>query len=369
MESQSRLSHSPSDFLIDGFLTRKIKSKNKILLDHTTGLQLIERVHLHYGHISSHHIYNTLKNFYHFKDMYRHICAFTASYKICLCNKTRCRNTSGLLGHLGPATRAFEIMSLDTVGGFGGRRSTKRYLHILVDHFTRYAYVLPSTGQTSADLIRLLRIALREHPIETLLTDQYGGLTSKEFTNFVKSENIQHLFTAVDHPESNGLNERLNQSLVNRIRCRINESRTKIAWSSLAYKCTAEYNSTLHSATGFSPTYLLFGQRDLISPLDSLSPNTYASDLEIAYNNSLISHNRNKLRLDRYRTQVIFSPGDYVYIANGNKLNRDKLDPVRLGPFIVHRRLSNSLHEINISHKPNNVATRLYHISKIFSCA
>jgi len=91
LESQSRLSHSPSDFLIDGFLTRKIKSKNKILLDHTTGLQLIERVHLHYGHSGSHHIYNTLKNFYHFKDMYRHICAFTASCKICLCNKTRCR--------------------------------------------------------------------------------------------------------------------------------------------------------------------------------------------------------------------------------------------------------------------------------------
>ncbi|VVC30482.1 Hypothetical protein CINCED_3A012389 [Cinara cedri] len=40
----------------------------------------------------------------------------------------------GLMSQLGPATKPFEIVSIDTIGGFDGRRSTKRYLHLLVDH-------------------------------------------------------------------------------------------------------------------------------------------------------------------------------------------------------------------------------------------
>jgi len=53
----------------------------------------------------------------------------------CTKNKTRGQNKYGLMSHLGPATKPFEIVSIDTIGGFGGSRSTKRYLHLLVDHF------------------------------------------------------------------------------------------------------------------------------------------------------------------------------------------------------------------------------------------
>lgn len=40
--------------------------------------------------------------------------------------------------HLGPATYSFEIVSIDTTGGFGGSCSTIIYLYLLVDHFTKY---------------------------------------------------------------------------------------------------------------------------------------------------------------------------------------------------------------------------------------
>lgn len=142
--------------------------------------------------------------------MYSKIFAFTSSCNVCFCNKTRRRNLKDILGHLGSPSRPFEIMSLNTVGGFGDRRSAKRYLHILVDHFTCYVSILTSANQTNSEFIRLVRLALRVNSIETLLTDQYGGLAANEFANFMESENIQHLFTTVDHPESNSLNERVN---------------------------------------------------------------------------------------------------------------------------------------------------------------
>ena len=48
------------------------------------------------------------------------------------------------MSHLEPATRSFEIVSIDTIGVFGGSRSTKKYLHLLVYHFTRYAFIVTS---------------------------------------------------------------------------------------------------------------------------------------------------------------------------------------------------------------------------------
>lgn len=60
-----------------------------------------------------------------------------------------------------------------------------------------------------------------------ILSDQYPGINSKEFKQFLDEKNIPLVFTAVNAPFSNGLNERLNQTIVNKIRCKINENAKK----------------------------------------------------------------------------------------------------------------------------------------------
>lgn len=231
---QSTLPGFPYNFRKDGILKRKVRGREKILIPEQNGIQLLRKVHIEFGHIGFLKIYEILKNYYFFPRMYKYALKITAFYEVCLCNKTRRKTEVGTVGHFGPAERPFQIMSLDTVSGFGGRRSTNKYLHILVDHFTRFAYVLTSPNQNSSVFIKLISKALNDHHIDTLLTDQYGGLSSKEFLNFLKDQNIKHYFTVVDHPSSNGPNERLNQTLVNRIRCKLNETRGNSAWSRIA---------------------------------------------------------------------------------------------------------------------------------------
>lgn len=65
----------------------------------------------------------------------------------------------------------------------------------------------------------------KDEKIGMVLTDQYLGINSKEFEDFLEEEKIPLIFTAVNSPFSNGLNERLNQTLVNKIRCTINDKR------------------------------------------------------------------------------------------------------------------------------------------------
>ncbi|KAK0157207.1 hypothetical protein PV328_011748 [Microctonus aethiopoides] len=96
--------------------------------------------------------------------------------------------------------------------------------------------------------------------ISLILADQYPGINSKELKSFLNEKNIQLVFTAVNSPFSNGLNERLNQTLINKIRCKINEEdKQKKAWSTIAHFCTKRYNKTEHTVTGFAPLYLMNG--------------------------------------------------------------------------------------------------------------
>lgn len=101
-----------------------------------------------------------------------------------------------------------------------------------------------------------------------LLTDQYPGINSKEFKQFLKKENIRMIFTAVDALFSNGHNERLNQTLVNKIGCRINENYKKTVGTTIAQKCVEKYYETEHSVTKFAPKYLLKGGNLSVLPLE-----------------------------------------------------------------------------------------------------
>lgn len=211
---------------------------------------------------------NKITPFYTAKNIITNIKKLCDECDICIKNKSRKNPKFGLMSHLGPATRPFEIVSIDTIGGFGGSRSTKKYLHLLVDHFTRYAYILTSKNQNSNDCIKLIEKVTQSNNIDMLLTDQYPGINSKEFKDFLKKRNITMIFTAVDAPFSNGLNERLNQTLVNRIRCTVNEGDKKTAWTTIAQKCVEKYNETEHTVTKFTPKYLLEGQKIDILPLE-----------------------------------------------------------------------------------------------------
>lgn len=155
-------------------------------------------------------------------------------------------------------------MSLHTAGGFGNRRSTKKYMHLLVDHFTRFAYISTSSTQNAKDFFKLVNLINKGNRIDTLLTDQYGAFTSNEFEKYINGKGINHIITATGNPESHGLNERLNQTIKNRLRCKNNTKNENRAWSTLAQECVNEYNDTVHSITRFSPRYLM---EDIAFPL------------------------------------------------------------------------------------------------------
>ena len=84
------------------------------------------------------------------------------------------------------------------------------------------------------------------------------------------------------------------------------------------------------------------------------------SDRKLALERTLQFHRYNKLRYDKGKLDIPFANGDLVLVDNGNKLNRNKLDPLRFGPFKITRTLCNNVYELVIKKRK-----KLYHASKL----
>jgi len=154
------------------------------LVSQELGKKIVERIHEEYGHLGTQQMLATSRPYYYFKNLDETVHEYCQSCHTCVTNKTRRGRAIGLLSRLGPATRPYEIMSIDTVGGFGGCGSIAGYIHILEDHFTRYVWILTSKGQTSREFIRLIEPLAETQDIMMLLVDQYTGINS-EFSHML----------------------------------------------------------------------------------------------------------------------------------------------------------------------------------------
>ena len=146
-----------------------MKKKEKIILSEEFSKTIIKLVNEDLCHIGIRQMQKKISPIYTAKNLTTNIFNICKNCETCKKNKTRCQGKFVLMSLLGPATKPFEIMSIDTIGGFGGSRSTKKYLHLLVDHFTRYAFALTSKTQNANDFIKLLKKVLETDEVGIIL--------------------------------------------------------------------------------------------------------------------------------------------------------------------------------------------------------
>src|SRR5260370_31494515 len=100
----------------------------------------------------------------------------------------------------------------------------------------------------------------------------------------------------------------MNQTIVTRLRCKLNDNNEAKCWPKLLEMVTNEYNKTPHSVTGFSPQYLMYG----LLPYPALSdtiPDMHKAR-EISFQNSIKNHELNKKYYDRNHQEFSFIKDD-----------------------------------------------------------
>ncbi|GFX10289.1 transposon Ty3-G Gag-Pol polyprotein [Trichonephila clavipes] len=199
----------------------------------------------------------------------------------------------------------------------------------------------------------------------TLHPVSFHSRTLREFKRFLRNYNVKQLLTTSHHPQTNGKCERVNQSIVTKLRCKVNSSPTKIPWTKILEQVINEYNLTPHSVTKFSPAYLLFGTLSYTPPLAQNQVYPPVEEARKLAKNTIKYHEKNKIKYDAHFIDSPFEPGDLVIYEKFNYPNRRKLSPIFSGPYEIVQKLSDVNYEIT---KPNALTkkpTEIVHISKL----
>ncbi|XP_039747900.1 uncharacterized protein K02A2.6-like [Pararge aegeria] len=150
---------------------------------------------------------------------------------------------------------------------FAGPFMNKTFL-IVVDAFSKWPEVLMTNSTNSASVIRHLRNLFATHGIcETLVSDNGTSFVSAEMKLFLESNKIRHVTSAPYHPATNGLAERMVQTVKEKLRKMDGSWEIKIPNMLLGLRVTP------CSKTNKSPSELLMNRR-LRTVLDSLHPDS-----------------------------------------------------------------------------------------------
>lgn len=336
----------------NGFIGKPKGSRFRYYIPPDVAQEILWEIHEKFGHIGHVQMSEHFAMKYYTEKMNQIIVEIINSCDACL--RTKQGPSYGTLGRIGPSKTPFDIIFIDTVGGMSGN-SNKRYLHLAIDAMSRYIWGYASKTQTYRDFENLVKIIQKDGKPKLIVADRYVAIKSFGFKKYLQDNGIELMFTPIDHPQSNGMVERANQTITRRLRCKtlMNPSQ---AWTTSAKMVIEEYNKTIHTVTKFPPIYLLFGYDEE----ELYKEKTLDQNRLQAIQNSDTSHIRNKEYYDQKIKNISFNKGEYVLIVRTNKLNRRKLDPAYEGPYIIEEQYSPHMYVIDLGDRKES-----YHVSKI----
>ena len=225
-----------------------------------------------------------------------------------------------------------------------------RYVLVMVDCFSRWTEACPlpdKTAQLVADVFFNQIVCRFGMPIVIHQGREFENRIMQELCILCGSHKTR---TTPYHPESDGLVERFNRTLL--MMLAMFASKNREDWDDLLPAVMMAYRSSVHESTGFSPYRLMFGEECTL-PMDiglpkqqSDLPDSISSPyavwvrdaLEVAYEQvrrySGQVVQRQKRLYDRRTVRRLFAVGDWVlrYYTPAKKC---KLDSAWVGPYLV----------------------------------
>lgn len=159
-------------------------------------------------------------------------------------------------------SRPFFMIGCDAVGPT--QEPTKhgnRYLLVAVDYLTRWpvAAAVPNINEeTTADFLFHQVVKMYGVP-SYILTDRGSNFTSGYVREFLRDMGCRHVTTTAYRPQSNGLCERLNQTLTQTIAKIAREEDKTDHWDEYVDMALLAIRTMPNESTKYSPSMLLFG--------------------------------------------------------------------------------------------------------------
>lgn len=329
---------------------QRIKLSDPVLID-----QLIKEQHTgpiggHRGIIATEKAINI---YYDIPSLRSKVTAIISKCEICQRTKYDRHNRKLPLSLTVTASQPNEKIAFDVIGPFKYPQNQKLYGLTIQDEFSKYILfcgIKDCTAETIAKALVENWILYFGIP-KILLSDNGSNLCGEIMTSISSYFNIKRIFTSVAHPQSNGSVERAHARLAEFVRATDSELEADISWKSKLQIASYCYNTTVHSSTGYSPYYLMFGRHPrlitAVSETNDILQDSYLDNfhknLKQVWESAKKNLNDKKLaaierdRVETHRRKVeLFNVGDLVLIKTATfkgKVNRT--EPIWLGPYKI----------------------------------
>lgn len=252
---------------------------------------------------------------------------------------------------------------------------------VLCDYFTKWTEAFPLEDHQAATVADVLvtEVFLRFGVPRLIHSDQAPEFMSELMRELFQLLEIQQTRTCPYRPQSDGLVERFNRTLIDMLSKFCGENQND--WDQHLPFLMCAYRATVNESTGCSPNILMLG-REITLPLDLMYPQisapryqcqvqyvewvrrTLQDNFERARNYLQMAAERQKRYYDQRTKDQQFTVGEWVLRFYPPNL-RNKLNPPYIGPYLVVKKLGEVTYQIQQKATSRPIAVHMDHL-KIF---
>ena len=219
--------------------------------------ELLKRYHDSSYHPGIKNTFSTLSNHFTWYKMKDDIEDFVRSCDECQRTKPNLHPSRPPLMKTDTPSQIFEKLSVDLIGPLPRTNRNNRWVLVANDHFSKRMHTRPLKEKTASNTLAALKSIIFEASgriPRNVLTDN-GREFMGCFETWLSDNGIHHSHSAPYSPSTNGLTERSNQSLKNRLKPHNNPHN----WDELLLPVTMTINQSPNEVTKMSPFQIEFG--------------------------------------------------------------------------------------------------------------
>lgn len=305
------------------------------------------------GHYGVEKTLARLKENYYWINMDKSVRAYVRSCPFCQNFKARVGTKAGKLKPISPPTKVNELLGIDHIGPFKKTARGNQHVVVAIDYLSRWVEAKAVPDTTSEKAIRFIErsILYRHGSFAKLISDQGTSFSSKEFADFARKCRFRHIMASAEHPETNGLVERVNRAIASTLAAFVNWSQDD--WDEKLPQAIFAINTAKQSTTQITPFELVYGRPPVLS-----------HELAFPWQENEIEHRedfqrkvdkwrrvarlliasqqrKTKAYADRFRKpDPIFKEGDLVLVFRRRRKGTKKFVDRSVGPYQVVRRVT-----------------------------
>ena len=319
------------------------------------------------GHFGRDKTLSVLSDHFYWPRMRRYVESLCAKCTVCLKTKSR-SHPYGLHMPLPIPITPWVDLSMDFVLGLP-KIEHKDSIFVVVDRFSKMAHFIPcsKTNDASQTADLFFKEVVRLHGVpRTIVSDRDTKFLSHFWRTLWKKLGTKLLFSTTCHPQTDGQTEVVNRTLSQLLRATVGKNLRN--WLSCLPFIEFAYNHARHSITNLSPFEIVYGFRpETPMDLSALPPAMQVSqsgDKKAEFVKNLHRQvketlekkaERNRIKLNKGRTEVIFQPGDWVWLHMRPERfpdeRKSKLSPRGDGPFRVLDRINDNAYRLELPGK------------------